>query len=62
MYKSSNEFMKITYWFHYNRSQWPYGLNQEMSSLSQTLGLWVRIPLEAWRAVCVYCVYVVLCR
>jgi hypothetical protein len=41
-----------------NRSEWPRGLRQEMSSPAQTLGLWVRIPLEAWMFVCVYfCVF-----
>jgi hypothetical protein len=27
----------------------------------QTLGSWVRIPLEAWMSVCVYSVCVLLC-
>jgi hypothetical protein len=37
--------------FTYNwadRSQWPRDLKHELSSPAQTLGLWVRIPLEAW--------------
>jgi hypothetical protein len=29
------------------RAQWSRGLRHEMSSLSRTLGSWVRIPLEA---------------
>jgi hypothetical protein len=40
------------------RSQWPRGLRHELSSPAQTLGSWVRIPLEVWMSVCVYSVYV----
>jgi hypothetical protein len=29
-----------------------------MSSLSRTLGSWVRIPLNTWKSVCVYSVFV----
>jgi hypothetical protein len=43
------------------RSQWPPGLRHKLSSPAQTLGSWVRIPLEAWMYVCVYSVCVVLC-
>jgi hypothetical protein len=32
-----------------------------MSSPASTLGLWVRIPLEAWKFVCVYSVFVLSC-
>jgi hypothetical protein len=38
------------------RSQWPRALT------ALTLGSWVRIPLEAWMLVCLFCVCVVLCR
>jgi hypothetical protein len=41
--------------------QWPSGLSHEESSLSQTLGSWVRIPLKAWISVCVYSVFVLFC-
>jgi hypothetical protein len=47
-------------WFQ-SRSQWPCGLKNELSSPARTLGLCVRIPLEAWMSVCVYSVCVVLC-
>jgi hypothetical protein len=36
------------------RSQWPRGLRHELTSPAQTLGSWVRIPLQAWMSVCVY--------
>jgi hypothetical protein len=29
-----------------------------MSSLAQTMGSWVQIPLEAWMSVCVYSLFV----
>jgi hypothetical protein len=32
-----------------------------MSLLTEILGLWVRIQLEAWLSVWVYSVYVLLC-
>jgi hypothetical protein len=38
------------------RSQWPRGLRHELSSPAQTLGSWIRIPLETWLSVCVYSV------
>jgi hypothetical protein len=40
------------------RPQWQRGLKHELSSLARLLGLWVRIPLEAWMSVCVYSVFV----
>jgi hypothetical protein len=43
------------------RSQRPCGLRHELSSLAQTLGSCVRIPLEAWMSVCVYSVFVLFC-
>jgi hypothetical protein len=30
-----------------SRPQWPRGLRHELSSPAQTLGSWIRIPLEA---------------
>jgi hypothetical protein len=30
-----------------SRSQWPHGLRHDLSSLTRTLGSWVRIPLKA---------------
>jgi hypothetical protein len=36
------------------RSQWPRGLRHEPSSLAQTLGSWVRIPLKARMSVCAF--------
>jgi hypothetical protein len=33
----------------------------EPSSPARTLGSWVRIPLEAWMSVCVYCVFALSC-
>jgi hypothetical protein len=38
------------------RSQWRRRLRHEPSSPAQTLGSWVRIPLEAWMSVSVYSV------
>jgi hypothetical protein len=35
-------------WKEWGRSQWPRCLRYEQSSLSRTLGSWVRIPLKAW--------------
>jgi hypothetical protein len=46
------------------RSWWPCDLKHELSSLSRTLWLWVRIPLKAWMfgmCICLFCVCVVLC-
>jgi hypothetical protein len=42
-------------------SQWPRGLRNELSSPAQTLGSWVRIPLETWMSVCAYSVSVLFC-
>ena len=36
------------------RSQWPLGLRRG-SANAHLLGLWVRIPLEAWMSVCCGC-------
>jgi hypothetical protein len=41
-----------------SQSRWPRGLRYELSSPAQTLGSWVRIPLETWMSVCVYSVIV----
>jgi hypothetical protein len=43
------------------RSQRPRGLRHELSSPAQTLGSWVRIPLEAWMYVYIYSVFVLSC-
>jgi hypothetical protein len=40
------------------RSQWSRGLRYEISSPARTLGSWVPIPIEAWKFVCVYSVFV----
>jgi hypothetical protein len=40
------------------QSQWQCDLRHELPSTAQTLGSWVRIPLEAWMSVCVYSVFV----
>jgi hypothetical protein len=37
-----------------SRSQWPGRLTHELSSVAQTLGSWVRIPLEAWMSMCAF--------
>jgi hypothetical protein len=37
------------------------GLRHELFSLARTLGSWVRIPLKAWKIVCVYSVSVFSC-
>jgi hypothetical protein len=41
-----------------NLSEWLRGLRHEMVSLTQTLGLWIRIPLKEWKFVCIYFVFV----
>jgi hypothetical protein len=41
-----------------SRSQWPRGLRHELSSPVRTLRLLVRIPIMAWKYVCVYSVFV----
>jgi hypothetical protein len=44
------------------RSQWLLrGLKHGLSSLTLTLGSWVRIPLKAWMSVRLFGVYVFLC-
>jgi hypothetical protein len=40
----------------HSRSQWPRGIRHEMYSPAQTRGAWVRIALEAWMSVCLFCV------
>jgi hypothetical protein len=42
-------------------SQLPRGLRHELSSPTQTLGLWVPAPLEAWLCGCVYSVFMLYC-
>jgi hypothetical protein len=59
-------FIVGTEFFHHSykqecRLQWPRVLRHELSSPAQTLGSWVRIPLEAWMSVCVYSVFVLSC-
>jgi hypothetical protein len=46
---------------NYGRSQWPRGLRHELHLPALTLGSWVRIPLEAWMTVRLFCVCGVLC-
>jgi hypothetical protein len=47
----------------FRRSQWLHGLRHELSSPAQTLGLWVRVPLEACMSVFVLsCVQVAALR
>jgi hypothetical protein len=46
---------------HQSRQQRPRGLRHELPSPAQTLGSWVRIPLEAWMSVCVYSVFILPC-
>jgi hypothetical protein len=43
------------------RSQWPRSLRHELSSLTRTLGSWVRMPLKEWMSVCGYSVFVLFC-
>jgi hypothetical protein len=44
-----------------SRSQWPRGLSHEPSSSARTMGLWIRIQIEAWMSLCVYSVFVLFC-
>jgi hypothetical protein len=44
-----------------SRSQWPLNLRYEMSSRSQTLGSWVRIPLDASMSVRVASMFMLSC-
>jgi hypothetical protein len=53
MHKQTNEFASRG-----SRAQSIPDLRRELSSLTRTLGLWVRIPLEAWISVCVYSAFV----
>jgi hypothetical protein len=50
-------YIYIDLWF-VCRSQWPRCLKHELSSPSQTLESWVRIPLETWMSLCVYSAFV----
>jgi hypothetical protein len=43
------------------QSRWSRSLKHETASLARTLGLWVRIPLEEWVYVRVFCVFVLFC-
>jgi hypothetical protein len=43
------------------RSQWPHDVRHEPSLPARTLGLWVRIPLEALMFLCAYSVFVLFC-
>jgi hypothetical protein len=51
----------LSSWDSLRRSQWERGLRAEMSSPAQTLGSWVRIPLEAWLSARVSSVFVLSC-
>jgi hypothetical protein len=56
----------IAYWvtykdFHFVGDHRPRGLRHEISSPAQTLGSWVRIPLDAYTSVYVYSVFVLSC-
>jgi hypothetical protein len=42
-------------------TQWPRGLRHELFLTAQTLGSWIRIPLETWMFVHVYSVFVFPC-
>jgi hypothetical protein len=46
------------------RLRWPSGLKDELSSLTRTLGLWVRILIQAWISVCAFvlCLCCSVCR
>jgi hypothetical protein len=50
----------ISHRFLLRRSQWPRGLRHELSSLARTLWSWVRIPLEVWMSLRLFCVCVVI--
>jgi hypothetical protein len=55
-------FLRIMFYMNFScRSQWPRGQTHEPSSPAQTLGLWVRVQLDAWICVRLFCVCVVLC-
>jgi hypothetical protein len=46
---------------HYRRSRKPSGQRHDLSSLAQTPGPWVRIPLWAWMFSVCCCVFLCLC-
>jgi hypothetical protein len=54
------KYIQLT-WGAADRSGRPRCLRHELSSPAQTLGSWVRIPLEASMSVCIYSVCAVLC-
>jgi hypothetical protein len=43
------------------RSQWPRYLRHEMFTPSQTVGSWVRIPVDAWMSFRVSSMFVLSC-
>jgi hypothetical protein len=45
----------------YNRQQGSRGLRLETSLPAQSLGLWVRFPLEAWMSLRIHSVFVLSC-
>jgi hypothetical protein len=59
--------LRVAYIILFEKSEWkikfrcPHGLRHELPSYAQTLGSWVRIPLEVWISVCVYSVFVLFC-
>jgi hypothetical protein len=52
------------YIYSLHRSQWSCSLRHEMSSLAQTLGSWVWIPLKEWMSMCAFilCLCCPVCR
>ena len=53
--------VKLTHQFRLCRSQWPRGLRRTSTAV-RLLGLWVRIPPEAWMDVCCECCVLLSCR
>jgi hypothetical protein len=51
-----NSFKIWPIWCFMSRSEWLRGLRRRVSSPAQTLGLWVRIPLNNFTCVCFYSV------
>jgi hypothetical protein len=43
------------------RWHWPHSLSHETSAPAETLGLWVRIPVEKLMSLCIYSVFVLSC-
>jgi hypothetical protein len=43
------------------QQKWTRRLRHELFSEAETLGSWVRIPIEAWMSVCVYSMFVLFC-